>query len=93
MRSRENTWFTGLWSAFAVRIAPVAMAAAMLTAPSLMADDIPFWGDETPATNRVCAAVASNTTAADFDSRLYAYVEFLLNDFSTMPLGMFLLIK
>ena len=31
------------------------------------ADDIPFWGDASPATNRVCAAVASNTTASDFD--------------------------
>ena len=71
----------------------LVMAGALLLSPLLMAEDIPFWGDESPATNRVCAAVASNATAEDFDSRLYAYVEALLNDFSTMPLGMCLLIK
>ena len=57
------------------------------------ADDIPFWGDASPATNRVCAAVASNTTASDFDSRLSAYVEFLLDGFTTTPTGFLLFLQ
>ena len=66
------------------------LSVAALTA---LADDIPFWGDASPATNRVCAAVASNTTAADFDSRLSAYVEFFLDNFTTMPMGLLLLFQ
>ena len=66
------------------------LSVAALTA---LADDIPFWGDASPATNRVCAAVASNTTAADFDSRLSAYVEFFLDNFTTMPMGLLLFFR
>ena len=66
------------------------LSAAALTAS---ADDIPFWGDASLATNRVCAAVASNTTPSDFDSRLSAYVEFFLDNFTTMPMGLLLLLQ
>ena len=71
----------------------VALAATHLVALSVLAEDIPFWGDEVPATNRVCAAVASNTTASDFDSRLSAYVEFLLDNFTTTPTGLLFYFK
>ena len=69
------------------------LAAVRLAVPAALADDIPFWGDETPATNRVCAAVASNTTASDFDSRLAAYVEFLLDNFTTTPTGLLFIFR
>ena len=68
-----------------------AAAAAALSAA--VADTIPFWGDETPATNRTAAAVVTSTTSESFDSRHYSYQDFYLDSFTSMPTGLILLIR
>ncbi len=69
----------------------LSVAAAVAT--SVCADDIPFWGCDPSATNRSAAAVASSGTTSDFDSRVSSFAEFFLDDFTTMPVGVILIVR
>ena len=69
------------------------LSVAVAVATSVCADDIPFWGDASPATNRSAAAVASSGTTSDFDSRVSSFAEFFLDDFTSMPVGMVLIVR
>ena len=71
----------------------LALVCCAAVVASVCADDIPFWGCDPSATNRVSAAVASSTTSSDFDSRLSTFAEFFLDDFTTEPVGMILIVK
>ena len=71
----------------------VLLALACCAAVSVCADDIPFWGCDPSATNRTVAAVASSGTTSDFDSRVSSFAEFFLDDFTTEPVGMILIVR
>ena len=62
-----------------------AIGAAIALAGAAFADDMPFWGEGSPSTNRV-AAVATSTQIAQFCSRPYYSARFTLDKFkSTKP--------
>ena len=62
-----------------------AIGAAIALAGAAFADDMPFWGEGSPSTNRV-AAVATSTQIAHFCSRPYYSAQLVLNRFnSTKP--------
>ena len=62
-----------------------AISAALALAVAAFADDMPFWGEGSPSTNRV-AAVATSAQIAHFCSRPYYGSRFILDKFkSTKP--------
>ena len=62
-----------------------SICAALAFAGAAPADDMPFWGDGSPSTNRM-AAVATSTQIAQFCSRPYYGSRFTLDKFkSTKP--------
>ena len=69
------------------------LSVAAAAATTVSADDIPFWGCDPSATNRTAAAVASSGTTSDFDSRVSSVAEFFLADFTTMPVGVILIVR
>lgn len=89
MKACENPGFVMGKSMVLAAFLSVAAAAAT----SVSADDIPFWGCDPSATNRTAAAVASSGTTSDFDSRVSSVAEFFLDDFTTMPVGVILIVR
>lgn len=65
----------------------------ILSAASVAAADIPFWGDETPPTNRVCASSASVAPTAGFDSRLASTGRTGLEFFDSFKVGFLLFLR
>ena len=57
------------------------------------ADDIPFWGDDVPATNRVCASSLTASIVGGFESRICTSAEFSLQKFSSNRFGTVLTVR
>jgi hypothetical protein len=57
------------------------------------ADTIPFWGDDVPATNRVCASSLTASIVGGFESRIGSSAEFSLQKFSSNRFGTVLTVR
>ena len=71
----------------------LACAAAVAALSAAVADTIPFWGDETPATNRTAAADVSASPVGGFESRPYVESDFAVPYFSSEKVGMVILVR
>ena len=66
---------------------------ASITAFRAVAEDIPFWGDDVPATNRVCASSLTASIVCGFESRICSTAEFSLEKFSSNRFGTVLTVR
>ena len=57
------------------------------------AETIAFWGDEQPATNRVCASSQTAAVSPVFESRLCSNAEASLQNFSSNKFGTVLTVR
>ena len=57
------------------------------------ADNLPFWGDAEPATNRTSASSQTVALASEFESRICAGDEVALATFDSRPVGAILMIR
>ena len=71
----------------------------ILTVPVLLAafaagaDNLPFWGDAEPATNRTSASSQTVALASEFESRICAGDEVALATFDSRPKGATFIIR
>ena len=72
--------------AFSMILAPIATFHAV-------ADTIPFWGDDVPATNRVGASSLTVSIAGGFESRICSTAEISLQKFSSNRIGTVLTLR
>lgn len=66
---------------------------ASIAAFHAAADTIPFWGDDVPATNRVCASSLTASIVGGFESRICSTAEFSLEKFSSNRFGTVLTVR
>lgn len=57
------------------------------------ADELPFWGDANPATNRTSASSQTVVLASGFESRLCTEADFSLATFDSRPKGATFIIR
>lgn len=69
------------------------LAATLALSGLSFGDDIPFWGDAEPATNRTFVAFSSVVLQQKFESRLYVDFGLQLWEFNSTKLGFLLLFK
>ena len=69
------------------------MILASIAAFHAAADTIPFWGDDVPATNRVCASSLTVSIAGGFESRICSTAEISLQKFSSNRIGTVLTLR
>lgn len=69
------------------------MMLASIAAFRVAAEDIPFWGDGVPATNRVCASSLTASISDCFESRTCSSAEFALQKFSSNRFGTVLTVR
>lgn len=70
--------------------APMCMLAFVVVAN---ADDLPFWGDANPATNRTSASSQTVALTSGFESRLCAEADFTLATFDSRSKGATFIIR
>ena len=74
-------------------IKALALAATVALSGFSFGEDMPFWGDPDPATNRTAVASAEVVIRPAFESRPYVDYWLQLMDFSSMKLGFLLLFR
>lgn len=74
-------------------IKSLTVAALLMLSGLSFGEDMPFWGDPDPATNRTFAASSTVVLQQTFESRLYVDFGLQLWEFNSMKLGLMLLFK
>ena len=74
-------------------IKSLTVAASLTLSGLSFGEDMPFWGDPNPATNRTAAASAEVVIRPAFESRPYVDYWLQLMEFSSMKLGFLLLFR
>ena len=65
---------------------------AFAASAGAIADEMPFWGGETPDTNRVCSSSAAYSLSS-FDTRICSSRRFWLENFDSLKFGLLLLVR
>jgi hypothetical protein len=65
----------------------------LLIALPAVAQTLPFWGEDSSATNRTCASAQAVALSSDFESRLCATEEVFLSSFSSRPIATLITVK
>ena len=69
------------------------MLSAACLALAAASAGMPFWGDDTPATNRTSAAVASASPSRGFESRICIERSQALQDFTSYKRGACIILR
>ena len=71
----------------------ILMVPVLLAVFAVGAEDLPFWGDADPATNRTSASSQTVALSTRFESRPYTEADFSLATFDSRPKGATLIIR
>lgn len=69
------------------------MVPVLLAVFAAGAENLPFWGDDDPATNKPSASSQTVALASEFESRPYTEADFSLATFDSRPKGATLIIR
>ena len=81
-----------VWKMTAKKLA-VGFCLACGAALSVVADEIPFWGDAEPPTNRPCASAHTVALVSGFESRICHEADLALVNFDSRPRGATIVIR
>lgn len=81
-----------VWKMTAKKLA-VGFCLACGAALSVVADEIPFWGDAEPPTNRPCASAHTVALVSGFESRICHEADLALVNFDSRPRGVTIVIR